>query len=99
MDPANLTAAVKLLRSQDVVAIARSVLNALETMRPINVPPMPVPSDELCALLDKRTPGTVPEHMAAEFTAYEQAMLRRYNARAENDRRLRTLLWAEQCLR
>lgn len=99
MDPTNLVAAVKLIRTQDVLAIARSVLMALDTMRPIPVPPMPVPSDELCALLDKRTPGSVPEHMQAEFSAYEQAMLRRYNARAENERRLRTSLWAEQCLR
>lgn len=99
MDPANLAAAVKLIRSQDVLAIARSVLNALDTMRPVPVPAMPVPSDELCALLDKHTPTSVPEHMAAEFTAYEQAMLRRYNARGENERRLRTLLWAEQLLR
>lgn len=98
MDPTELAAVVNLLRSNDVVALARSVMNALETMRPIVVPPAPVPSDKLCKVLDGG-PCAVPEELSAEFEAYRCAMLRRHNAREENARRVRSCLWAEQCLR
>jgi hypothetical protein len=84
---------------RDTLAIALQVAEALDTQRPLHVPPMPVPSDELAQLLDRRDLGTVPEHMRAEFTAYADAISRRYYTRSENRRRLDTLLWAEQCLR
>lgn len=87
------------VRRRDNVAIALSVANALETMRPLDVPAAPVPSNELAELLDRRGPGTVPDHLGAAFAAYNAALMARYEARGENERRLRTVLWAEQCLR
>ncbi len=94
-----LTSAVQVVRDRDVVAIAVSILHALDTMQPCPVPAAPVPSNELAELLDKYTPGSVPQHLGAEFELYDSAMQRRYRARSENERRLGSLLWAEQCLR
>jgi len=92
-------AAIQVVHVRDVLAIATSILHALDTLRPIPVPGAPVPSNELAGLLDKREPAIVPSHMGAEFALYDEALMRRARARSENERRLATVLWAEQCLR
>lgn len=84
---------------RDTLAIALQVAEALDQMRPLHVPAAPVPSAELAQLLDRREPASVPEHMKAEFTMYGDAISRRIWTRSENERRLDTLLWAEQRLR
>src|SRR5262245_41334313 len=96
MEPSEL---VGLLKSNNLIGIALSILHGLDDMYPQTVPPRPVPSAELCAALDKRPAGSIPEELSAEFEMFHSAMLRRHDALAENERLIRTLLWAEQYLR
>lgn len=87
------------LRKRDTVAIALTVLHSCDELRPLAVPRIAQPSNELAALLDARTPRNVPEELKAEFKAWHATRMARMEAKAENLRRIRTTLWAEQCLR
>lgn len=88
-----------ILRKRDPVQIALSTFHERETLRPVDVPSLPVPSEALETVLRARTPSTVDKDLRAEHGAYCKARDKRIGAKAENARRLRTSLWAEQCLR
>lgn len=85
--------------SEDLNAIALGVMHSIDTMNPIELPPLPGRTTELYKLTSGNAPHNVPEHLSVEFDGWSNAIKMRANARAENTRRLRTLLWAEMRLR
>lgn len=83
----------------DFEQVALEVVHSLDTMQPMDVPPVPQPSAALQKALDKKPPESVPEDLELELQHFANARMARANARGENVRRLRSLLWAEQYLR
>ena len=98
MDGLN-TFAESLRKRIDRDAIALEVLHSLDTMQPMDVPQLRLPSAQLQKLLDLRNPVSCPEELTLELEQFANSRLARANAKGENERRLRTLLWAEQWLR
>lgn len=95
------------IRTRDVVAIALEVLRELDNLVPAEIPVVPPRSLELEKAMAMWPPRSVGEDVEEknkqpfieEHRRYCQAVLDRAGAKAENLRRLRTTLWAEQCLR
>lgn len=90
-------AIMSVIRARDTVTIALEVLHALETLRPLHVPPL-LQSVAMRELLE-RPPQSVPADMRQEHDIYVASRTARANAKAENRRRVRTTLWAEATLR
>lgn len=87
------------LRARDPAVIALRTASEREGLRPVDVPALPMLSEELDKLMGAQMPTTVPEALRNEHRRYCQAREARANAKAENKRRLRTLLWCEAELR
>lgn len=93
------------IRARDQVTLAISVLHAIESLAPIEVPRVPPMSPELESLMSNG-PKTLPEgtdtatvRLRAEHEGYCAKLLTRAGVKSENERRVRSTLWAEQCLR
>lgn len=86
------------LHARDPVRIALRALADRSQLGPVGVPSVQLPSDELEAILHARA-STVPAELRDEHQAYCAAVEARAGAKAENRRRLRFCLWAEQALR
>jgi hypothetical protein len=89
----------KFMPKFDSVSVALETMHACELMEPMAIPEMPSLSPELFELVNAPMPSSVPKQLRPEFDAYVNARTQRANARGENERRLRTLLWAEKTLR
>lgn len=81
------------------VHLAMRALRERDLLRPVDVPPEATCGPELQELMEAHSPSTVPKELRQEHAAYCCARDARIGAKAENARRLRTSLWAEQCLR
>lgn len=87
------------LHKRDPVQLAMLTFQERETLRPVEIPLLPRRSQALEKLMNADRPSTVPEELRDERDAYCAARDARIHAKAENARRLRSSLWAEQCLR
>lgn len=81
------------------IEVALQVLHSVDVMGRMDVPALPPLSPRLHALVTASRPSSVPPELKSEFEQFANARLMRANAKGENVRRLRSLLWAEAKLR
>lgn len=78
--------------------MAMATLHDIDNLGPLDVPSVPTRSPQLRDVMDKG-PQPVPDMLKDEHGVWCSAVMARANAKSENRRRLRSTLWAEQCLR